>query len=805
MNLKPLTELNALKAKKRLNGLIYGALAGFSFALAAWGWDAYELASAHAILPWAKFIAGGLFTILLGMLAGWLAARIDNSLVSALIWLGVGVAFTVAAGILPYQGVSFVQNLFTPEIAEKTSYPLTSAAQIRMWIALLTVGLSSFFVGVFELVLIDAATTNLSFILRWLSLGVCIPLMLLGGYIGADLQINRPLRSPMLSVNSVLEFARANQGQPIDRAVARERRVNALRSLSSVVFGPYRMVVGSYDEFLSQVTVLIDFDGAWARCIAVDGNLTYCEAIDQAAKAPPDYSPVLISSAPSTRSTTGAAQATQPAVSSADPTATASPSGTARTPVLPPPESQAVLPIAEAEIQKLTDLPAYQITAEIDFENHSFSGQMELGYVNTESVPLDSLFFRLFPNGDSSYGNGSLTVQQVEVDDTPAETSLSLSDSVLEVKLPGPVQPGELRNLSMSFDGIVPLDYGGQDTAGYGIYNFSQNVMALSGWFPILAVYDENGWNLDPVSGIGDSVYSDMASFSVQLNLPEGIVLVSTGVTTDQQADGGGLVQYTLDSGPVRDFFVILSPDFQVTSQNIGATQVNSYYLPGNEAGGEQVLAVGSDSLRIYNQQFGLYPYVDLDLVDAPMRNASGVEFPGIVLIGDSLYPDFSKPDLAVTAAHEVAHQWWYNLVGNDVIDNPWMDEALTTYSSSLYYEFTQGPGAAQGLFSYYENRYQQAVDAGSDDQVTQSETYFESLNDPRRYGAIVYAKGALFFQALRQEIGDEAFFSALANYFNEYKFKIARPEDLLNAFEQAAGRPLDDFYQVWLYSPDPS
>jgi aminopeptidase N len=185
------------------------------------------------------------------------------------------------------------------------------------------------------------------------------------------------------------------------------------------------------------------------------------------------------------------------------------------------------------------------------------------------------------------------------------------------------------------------------------------------------------------------------------------------------------------------------------------------------------------------------------------MRGAAGVEFPGIVLIGDSLYAEYTRPDLAVTAAHEVAHQWWYNLVGNDVIDDPWLDEALTTYSSSLYYEFTQGASAAEILFSHYENRYQQAVDAGADDQITRSETYFENLENPGRYGAIVYAKGMLFFRALRREIGDEAFFSALAQYFNNYKYQIARPDNLLNTFEEAAGRQLDDFYQDWLYSPD--
>jgi hypothetical protein len=803
MNLRPIVESNSLKADKRFNGLIYGALAGFCFALAAWGYDAAELDAARAILPWTKFAAGVVITTLLGMLAGWLTARIDNTLVGALLWLATGVLFSIIAGILPYQGVSLAQNLLVPEIAERTNYPLTGAAIIRMWITLLTVGLSILFVGIFELVLIDSATTSESFVYRWLALSACIPLALLGGYIGADIQINKPLRDPVLSVHRVLEFARANEGQTIDRMLAREMRVSSLRFLSKAIYGPYRLVLGSFDEFLSQVTVLIDFNDAWARCIAIDGNLTFCEAIDEAVKAPPGSSPIQISSALIKDPISSGSQPTPRAGSQPASVVPTSTPPAARTPVIPPKKSQAVLSIAETEIQELTDVPVYQISVVLDFEGHSFHGRMALAYVNTETVPLDSLYFRLFPNGGSSYGNGSLSVNLVEVDGLSVDTSLSLGGSALEVKLPVPVQPGELRNIAMEFSGVVPMDFGGENNAAYGIYNFSRNVLALSGWYPILAVYDDEGWNLDPVSGIGDSVYSDMGSYTVNISLPEGIVLASTGVTTDSQTISSGIIQHTIESGPARDFFVIASPDFQVFSQSVGKTQVNSYYLPGNEQGGERVLSVGSDSLRIFNQQFGLYPYVDLDLVDAPMRGAAGVEFPGIVLIGDSLYAEYTRPDLAVTAAHEVAHQWWYNLVGNDVIDDPWLDEALTTYSSSLYYEFTQGASAAEILFSHYENRYQQAVDAGADDQITRSETYFENLENPGRYGAIVYAKGMLFFRALRREIGDEAFFSALAQYFNNYKYQIARPDNLLNTFEEAAGRQLDDFYQDWLYSPD--
>jgi len=78
---------------------------------------------------------------------------------------------------------------------------------------------------------------------------------------------------------------------------------------------------------------------------------------------------------------------------------------------------------------------------------------------------------------------------------------------------------------------------------------------------------------------------------------------------------------------------------------------------------------------------------------------------------------------------------------------------------------------------------------------------HFESLNKPSVYGGIVYTKGALFFKALRQEIGDKAFFQGLRDYYQSRYFSVAHAEDLLAAFENAAGGELDGFYQKWLYS----
>jgi hypothetical protein len=246
---------------------------------------------------------------------------------------------------------------------------------------------------------------------------------------------------------------------------------------------------------------------------------------------------------------------------------------------------------------------------------------------------------------------------------------------VLKVDLPESLPPGESVEIELAFEGEVPLDFGGQaEPAGYGIYNLGQDVLALSGWYPILAVYDEQGWNLDPVSEIGDSVYSDTALYSVKVCAPDELALAATGSAIDEQSSDGTTCTQ-LESGPTRDFFLVGSPNFQIDSQQVDGVTINSYSLPGHESAARRALNVAADSVSVYNQKFGPYPFAELDMVDAPMRNALGVEYPGVFLVGDSLYDEPDEPEFAITIAHEAAHQWWYSVVGNDVFDSPWMDE----------------------------------------------------------------------------------------------------------------------------------
>ncbi len=465
-------------------------------------------------------------------------------------------------------------------------------------------------------------------------------------------------------------------------------------------------------------------------------------------------------------------------------------------------QQAALLPSAPFDVQTMAGAPQYNLDLAVDYANHTIQGRSQVLVTNTEQDPLDSLYFRLLPNAENTYGNGSLQVSNVTVDGQPVESELSVSDTALKVTLPQLLQPGQSAQVEMDFTGLVPLDFGApQNPSGYGIYNLTDGVLALASWYPILSVYDEDGWNLDTASPIGDSVYSDMAWYTVNLTAPQELVVASTGtVVAKEQA--GDQTTYRIASGPARDFFLVMSPDFQVATRTVDGTQVSSYYLPDSPQAGKAALEITADSLQSYNQRFGQYPYNELDVVQAPMQNAGGVEYPGIFLVADDLYENPDQPNFQIATAHETAHQWWYNLVGNDVFEDPWLDEGLTTYSSSLYYEDQKSPEWLTGLVGYWEDRVAGLKEDGQDDRVTESLAHFENLNDPSVYGGVVYSKGGLFFYALRQEIGDQAFFQALQNYFQKYQYRIARPADLLAEFEAAAGRELDEFYQEWLYSP---
>jgi aminopeptidase N len=148
-----------------------------------------------------------------------------------------------------------------------------------------------------------------------------------------------------------------------------------------------------------------------------------------------------------------------------------------------------------------------------------------------------------------------------------------------------------------------------------------------------------------------------------------------------------------------------------------------------------------------------------------------------------------------------VAHQWWYGVVGNDQYVHAFLDEAMANASSVLYFRERYGEAAyAQQVdinlkLPYFAMLFTQG------DQIVDYPT--DAFPDMNTYAATVYGKGALGFDALRQTIGDAAFFAGLQRYYVAQRFTIATPDDMLAAFEAASGKDLTAFWHHWFEAPE--
>ncbi len=413
-------------------------------------------------------------------------------------------------------------------------------------------------------------------------------------------------------------------------------------------------------------------------------------------------------------------------------------------------------------------------------------------YVNRTDGPLDAVYFRLFPN-KPSYGS-ALTLEEVTVGDVDVQHQHEVEQTALRVNLPSPLSPGQSVDVHMEYDVTVPVD----NMRGYGTFNYQDGILLLSNFFPMAAVHEGNGWNLSLAPDYGDPVYAETSFFHVDLTLPPEAVVVASGSTVQTRENDDGTVTWSCISGPMRDFMVVISDRFQSSSLALGYVRVNSYYLPEHRDGGEEALEYARDCLRAYQQSFAPYPFAEFDVVEAPIF-AGGMEYPGMALLGVQYYENGGEYFEFLTA-HEVAHQWWYSIVGNDQVNVPWLDESLTNFSIVYYYEYAYGrPRAELAFQSFVARRYERLLEQGRDGSVAQPVAAFS----PDEYGPIVYGKGAMFFRELRELLGEELFLEVLRSYYRDRQYKLATPDDFLRVAEGVSGRELDDFYEQWILEPE--
>jgi aminopeptidase N len=321
----------------------------------------------------------------------------------------------------------------------------------------------------------------------------------------------------------------------------------------------------------------------------------------------------------------------------------------------------------------------------------------------------------------------------------------------------------------------------------------------LDEYYPVIPVYDDEGWNVKVPPPNGDVTYFEASFYVVRVTAPAKLTVVASGAEVGREGEADNQV-LTFAAGPARDFYLAASDRYTVISKTVGETKVNSYAFAERADGAELALQYAAGALESFNARFGVYPYTELDVVSTPMQ-ALGIEYPGIMGIALNLYDPNEKVwglpapvMMEGTVAHEVAHQWFYNTVGNDQVDEPWLDEAMAQYLTGLYYVDTHGENAAQSYRTSWDDRWER-IDRADIPIGMPVGAYVD-----KEYGAVVYGRGPLFVAALAEELGQETFDEFLRDYYESHKWGIGTSD----AFKQLAERhcqcDLTALFEEWVY-----
>jgi hypothetical protein len=445
---------------------------------------------------------------------------------------------------------------------------------------------------------------------------------------------------------------------------------------------------------------------------------------------------------------------------------------------------------AQEYLSLLENATVYDAEIEIDPSYRVLHGDLRVYFINNQETPLSEIYFRLFPN----YNGGEYEIRDVQAAGEGASWGFESEKTALRVALPQPLSPGDEQDILISFSLSIPEEMGGN----YDIFGYHDQILALDNLLPVIPVYDQDGWQIDYPAKSGDLPYVDPGFYHLIITAPEELVIAASGTETVIANDPETAKQTVeIFAGPIRDFYLSASPLYTLETIVDGGIMINSYALPGLETHQVLALEIGEKAISLLSEHIGDYPYSEFDIVASPVGSA--MEYPGIVAIGLDKYDEkgmvAGQPAavIMVTAVvHETAHQWFYNMLGTDQVNSPWLDESFAVYLTHLYYqEIEGGAWGYENAMSKSWNRAQRAeIPIGM-------QTAFYKKHE---YSPIVYARGMMFLLALKDYMGEDVFAATLKDYFQSYIWMEIGPDDFRHTAETNCGCDLSDLWEKWVY-----
>ncbi len=452
------------------------------------------------------------------------------------------------------------------------------------------------------------------------------------------------------------------------------------------------------------------------------------------------------------------------------------------------------------------NLTCYEISIALDVDNKHCIVNQSIDYVNNTDQILKILKLHLYPQFfeqgathmvvsntklNTAYPNGmsyaEFDITRVCVDKEDASIIYEGEyDDILCVDLGHSLLPNDRINIEIEYDFTLPNC---EHRFGYG-----DDTINLANFYPIMCVYDIEGFNTSPYHPNGDPFYSEVANYLVDITLNDQYIVAGSGEKTVTFLDNN-LKKVQFSNKLVRDFAMVISEKFEIVEDKVNDTTISYYYYDDDIV--EQNLKICIDAVRTFSDIFGDYPYSTLTVVKNDFVHG-GMEYPCLVMISDRIT---DHNDYMNVIVHEIAHQWWYGVVGNDEYLYPWLDEAITEYSTLLFYDHNDYEYTHDMMIDSNKSNYTLFITV-YEDVLGSIDTSMRAVNEystEPEYTYCTYVKGVLMYESLYQLIGEKAFIKGLQTYFRNNLYSNATPNDLFTAFESACKKDLENFFDSWI------
>lgn len=378
----------------------------------------------------------------------------------------------------------------------------------------------------------------------------------------------------------------------------------------------------------------------------------------------------------------------------------------------------------------------------------TITGHEQMTFV--PDVALTQVVLRMWPNSPiSADAGGHMTLVSASVNGLIVKPVISEEQTLIQLPLAKPILKDSAVAVTADFSLTLPSGVNER-------YGHKGNLAWWGTGYPMLAFEPGHGWDTEPpTSEPAETATSEDMALILNVTTPNS---ADTVVATGSEAQRVGNT-WTFTADAVRDLVVAVGHFTEATGNSATGVRIDSFVAEGLPDNPEDYVNDQIAAVNDHVHRFGPFPYPALVSITLPDVNG-GIEYPGVILYG-------TKQTGNGTPSHEVAHQWFYGLVGNDQARDPWLDESLATFSEALHrntnYASTAIPSAGLDKVGAPMVYWQQHLTA-----------YFDG----------VYVQGAAALVKARNTVGAARFDPALRCYINANAHQIATPGSFARAFK---------------------